>query len=141
MIIRNTKGFAQGHIAIREQSRIISFQILLYGSLVHLKLRVNLNKVNVKFIALPKLHKLLCEPTVDVSGPWYTDLCLSFGNSQSQSLSLPILLSPISYIFILYIFIYEITHIYCIRFFLWETFSEFLMILFLSFLAVNIHFI
>lgn len=55
---RAAEAFVQGHAARREQSRIISFQILFCGSLEHLKLRMNLNKVNVKSSALPRLLKL-----------------------------------------------------------------------------------
>lgn len=50
---RAAKGFAQGYTASREHSRFMSFQILFHGSLVDLKLREDLNKVNVKSLTLP----------------------------------------------------------------------------------------
>lgn len=50
---RAAKGFDQGYTASREHNTFTSFQILFHGSLVDFKLRMNLNKMNVKSLTLP----------------------------------------------------------------------------------------
>lgn len=56
---RAAESFAQGHTASREPSGVIGLRVLFPGSLVDL--RVNLNKVNVKSLAL--LGSLICHIT------------------------------------------------------------------------------
>lgn len=75
---RVARAFVQDHAASREQSRIISFQILFCGSLEHLKLGMNLNKVNVKSSALPRLLKLVRAQIIAVWAPF-----ISLGSSQT----------------------------------------------------------